>query len=95
MSDAATSDAPLSDAPGPRSVRGTAKRALAPLERRIEIAVTRAVEATIRREIAELQAAMRADIATLVELTYELEHLAGRIDTAVRALAPVSADDDA
>ena len=56
---------------------------------------TRAVEATIRREITELQAVLRADIATLVELTYELERLAGRIDSTVRALTPVSADDDA
>ena len=35
------------------------------------------------------------DVGKIAELTYELEHLAVRIDTAVRSLAPVSADDDA
>ncbi len=85
----------MSEAGEPRSLRGAAKRAIAPFERRIEIAVTRAVEVALHREIAELQTALRADIATLVELTYELERLAGRIDAAARVLAPAPADDDA
>ncbi len=83
----------MSDAADSRSLRGAAKRAIAPFERRIEIAVTRAVEASLHREIAELQHALRADLATLVELTYELERLAGRIDAAARALVPAAGDD--
>ncbi len=77
---------PMSEPVEPHRLRGAAKRAIAPLERRVEIAVTRAVETTIRREIAELRDAVRADIATLVELTYELERLAHRVDEALAAM---------
>jgi hypothetical protein len=75
-----------------RRLRSVAKRAVAPFERRIEIAVTRAVEASVRREITELQAALRADIATLLELTYELERVARRIEDA--AIAPATSRTD-
>jgi len=82
---------PMSEPDEPHRLRGAAKRAIAPFERRVEIAVTRAVETTLRREITELQASVRADIATLVELTYELERLARRIDDAVHGIAPAAA----
>ncbi len=56
-----------------------AKRAIAPFERRLEIAVTRAVETAMRSEAVALREALRADVATLVELTYELQRVAAQI----------------
>ena len=59
--------------PGPSRTKGLAKRVVAPIERRIELAVSRAVEQAMRSESAAIQDALRADVATLVELTYELQ----------------------
>jgi hypothetical protein len=64
-----------------QGARGLAKRALAPFERRLEIVVTHAVEAALRRESETLREALRADVATLVELTYEMQRLVARIDS--------------
>jgi hypothetical protein len=50
-----------------------AKRIVAPFERRIELAVSRAVEQAMRTEAVIIQDALRCDVATLVELTYELQ----------------------
>jgi Mg2+ and Co2+ transporter CorA len=75
----------MPEAAEPHRVRGVVKRAIAPLERRIEVAVTRAVETSMQHEIAALRESIRADLATLVELTYELERLARRIEDATSA----------
>jgi hypothetical protein len=70
----------------PRSgaFKGAAKRAIAPFERRLEIAVTRAVEIAMRKEAESLRESLRADVATLVELTYELQRVADRLEAAAR-----------
>ena len=70
--------------PGGSALKRTAKRAVAPFERRIEIAVARAVESAMQRESDALRESLRADIATLVELTYELQRVAERLEAAAR-----------
>lgn len=68
--------------PDDPAFKRAAKRAIAPFERRIEIAVARAVESAVQRESAALHESLRADIATLVELTYELQRVAERLEAA-------------
>ncbi len=63
------SSPPLGSGP----TRQLAKRMMAPFERRLEFAVSRAVEQAMRTEAVAIQDALRADVATLVELTYELQ----------------------
>ncbi len=70
--------------PRPGALKGAAKRAIAPFERRLEIAVTRAVETAMRKEAEALRESLRADVATLVELTYELQRVADRLEAAAR-----------
>lgn len=66
----ATGNAPAS----PRSgAKGVAKRVLAPFERRIEFIVAQAVDQAMQQESRAIQEALRADVATMVELTYELQ----------------------
>lgn len=53
--------------------KGIAKRLLAPFERRIEFVVAQAVDQAMQQESRAIQEALRADVATMVELTYELQ----------------------
>jgi hypothetical protein len=75
-----------------RGLKRAAKRAVAPFERRMEIAVTRAVETAMRKESEALREALRADVATLVELTYELQRVADRLEAASRSSARSDTD---
>jgi hypothetical protein len=70
----------MSDAGSGRGPKAVAKRAIAPFERRFEIATAKALEDVVRRELHELQAAIQADLATIVELGYELQRRIERLE---------------
>ncbi len=72
---------------GPKAI---AKRAIAPFERRIELAVGRAVEQAMRNESQAITDALRADVATLVELTYELQRTVERLEQRIAGLLNTS-----
>ena len=63
-------------------MKGIVKRIMAPIERRIEFVVARAVDQSMQQQSLEIQDALRADVATLVELTYELQHTVDRLNAA-------------
>ncbi len=71
----------MSDSGAGSNARNVAKRAIAPFERRFEIATAKALEEVVQREMAELRASIQADIATLVELGYELQRRLDRLET--------------
>ena len=62
--------------------KGVAKRALAPFERRLDFIVERAVDRSMQQQSLAIQEALRADVATLVELTYELQRAVDQLTVA-------------
>jgi hypothetical protein len=62
------------------ALRNTVKRAAQPVLVRGERWVSRRIVETVREELAETREELRADLATLVELTVELERIAERLE---------------
>jgi hypothetical protein len=64
-------------------------RAAGPVVRPFERWIERRLTAVIGRELAETREELRADLATLVELTIELQRIAGELEArTVRAREP-------
>ena len=61
-------------------VRRGAKRAAEPVLARVERWMARRIVETVRQELAETREELSADLATLVELTVELERIAARLE---------------
>ena len=61
-------------------VRKRVKRAAEPVLVRVERWMARRIVETVRQELAETREELSADLATLVELTVELERIAARLE---------------
>jgi hypothetical protein len=66
-------------------VRKRVKRAAEPVLVRVERWMARRIVETVRQELAETREELSADLATLVELTVELERIAGRLEARLEA----------